>query len=85
MFGIPIEEGQTKVFGDNNSVILNATNPKSNLKKKHHSINYHSVREAVVAGITLVFKVDTGENLADLFTKVLDHVERKKLVQRISW
>ena len=85
MFGIPIEDGQTKVFGDNNSVIINASNPESNLKRKHHSINYHSVREAVAAGVALIFKVDTGENLADLFTKVLDQVKRKQMVQKILW
>ena len=79
MFGIPILD-TPKVFGDNNSVVLNCSVPESTLKKKHHSINYNHVRECVAAGIGLVFKVDTGENLADLFTKVLDKVKRKKFV-----
>ena len=82
MFGIPID-GPAKVYGDNNSVVLNASSPESTLKKKHHSINYHYVRECVAAGIGLIFKVDTGDNLADLFTKVLDKVKRKTLVTRI--
>ena len=82
MFGIPILE-RAKIFGDNRSVILNSSVPESTLKKKHHSINYNYVRECVAAGIVLIFKVDTGENLADLFTKVLDAVKRKKHVQTI--
>ena len=83
MFGIDIMD--TKVFGDNNSVILNASVPESTLKKKHLSVNYHYVREAVAAGIALIFKVDTGLNLADLFTKLLSKEKRKELVQRILY
>jgi hypothetical protein len=83
MFGIKIMENETKVFGDNNAVILNATYPESTLKKKHHSINYHYVRECVASGIALIYKVDSGENLADLFTKILDNIKRKTLLKRI--
>ena len=82
MFGIPILD-KAKIFGDNNTVVLNCSKPESTLSKKHHSINYNYVRECVAAGIGLVFKVDTGENLADLFTKILDKIKRKKFVQTI--
>ena len=82
MFRIPIRE-TAKVFGDNNSVVLNCSSPESTLKKKHLSINYNYVRECVAAEIGLVYKVGTDENLADLFTKVLDKVKRKKHVQTI--
>ena len=83
MFGIEIMEDETKIYGDNNAVILNTSVPESTLKKKHHSINYNYVREAVASGIALIFKVDTGSNLADLFTKLLDKVKRKEIVQKI--
>ena len=83
MFGIEIMD--TKIFGDNNSVILNASVPESTLKKKHHSVNYNYVREAVAAGIALIFKVDTGSNLADLFTKLLNKVKRKEFIQKILY
>ena len=83
MFGIDIMEDETKIYGDNNAVILNTSVPESTLKKKHHSINYNYVREAVAAGIALIFKVDTGSNLADLFTKLLDKVKRKEIVKKI--
>ena len=83
MFGIEIID--TKVFGDNNSVIINSSVPESTLKKKHHSVNYNYVREAVAAGMALIFKVDTGSNLADLFTKLLNKDTRKEMVQSILY
>ena len=82
MFGIPIDV-PAQVYGDNNAVVLNSSVPESTLKKKHNSVNYNYVRECVAAGIGLVFKVDTNDNLADLFTKVLDKVRRKTLVNKI--
>ena len=69
MFGIEIMEDETKIFGDNNSAIINTSVPESTQKKKHHSINYNYVRESIAALIVLIFKVDTGSNLADLITK----------------
>ena len=77
MFGIEIMEDETKIFGDNNAVIFNTSVPDSTLKKKHHSINYNYVRESIAAGIVLILKVDTGSNLDDLFTKLVDRVKRK--------
>ena len=83
MFGIDILKDEVKIYGDNNAVIINTSVPESTLKKKHHSVNYNYVQEAVAAGIALIFKVDTGSNLADLFTKLLDRVKRKEIVQKI--
>ena len=77
MFGIEIMEDETKIFGDNNAVIINTSVPESTLKKKHHSINYNYVRESIAERIVLIFKVYTGSNLADLFTKLVDRVKRK--------
>jgi hypothetical protein len=83
MFGIEIMEEETKVFGDNNTgVIINTSGPESTLKKKHHhSINYKYVREAVAAGFVQMYKVDTGSNLADLFTNSVNNVTRKEIIQ----
>jgi hypothetical protein len=70
MFGIPID-GSANIFCDNKSVITNSTIPTSTLKKKHNSIAYHRVREAVAAGILRIAKVHTNDNLADILTKPL--------------
>ena len=84
MFGIPID-GPANVFGDKKSVITNATVPTSMLKKKHNSIAYHRVREAVAAGVLQIAKVHTFENLADLLTKPLGGSLLKSLIQKIVW
>ena len=47
--GVNVEE--TSVLGgDIMSVILNITIPSSVMKKKHQAINYHKVKECIVAG-----------------------------------
>ncbi len=84
MFGVPID-GAANVFCDNKSVVTNATVPTSTLKKKHNSIAYHRVREAVAAGVLRIAKVHTTENLADLLTKPLSATASKALIQKILW
>ena len=49
MFGVPIN-GPARIFCDNESVVINGSYPESSLKKKHCSIAFHRVREAVAAG-----------------------------------
>ena len=70
MFGILIENPMN-VFFDNESVFKNMTIPDLTLKKKHTSICYHRLREAVTLGTMWVAKEGTGTNLADQFTKPL--------------
>jgi len=84
MLGVPLE-GPSNVFCDNKSVVTNSTVPTSTLKKKHNSIAYHRVREAVAAGILQIAKVQSSENLADLLTKSLPGVTLKHLIQKILW
>jgi hypothetical protein len=76
MLGVPID-GPANVFCDNKSVVTNSTVPTSTLKKKHSSIAYHRVREAVAAGTLQIAKVHSSENLADLLTKSLPGVTLK--------
>ena len=82
MFGVPID-GPARVFCDNESVVRSSSFPESTLKKKHVSIAYHKVREAVAAGKILIYYESTNSNLADLFTKVLSHIKRMPLIQSI--
>ena len=72
MFGVPLD-GPTTIFGDNEAVVKSTTSPESTLKKKHVSVAWHWVREAQAVELKWIQigKVDTGENLADIFTKVL--------------
>jgi len=84
MFGVPIS-GPANVFCDNQGVVKNTSLPESTLAKKHNSINYHTVREAVAAGIMRVTKEDTETNLSDLFTKPLSRSRRNFLLSMIVW
>ncbi len=67
------------------SVITNATVPTSTLEKKHNSIAYHRVREAVAAGVLQIAKVHTSENLAALLTKPLPATQLKSLIHKSLW
>ena len=79
MFGVSID-GPCNVFCDNEAVTKSAMNPDTTLKKRHISISFHQAREAVAAGIMLVFYEGTKTNHADLFTKVLNNMCRKRLL-----
>ena len=67
MIGSPVE-GPAYIFGDNQSVLANTTNPDSTLKKKSQSIAYHFVREGVARREWMTSYVSTHENEADLLT-----------------
>ena len=68
MLGVPVE-GATMLFGDNKSVILNTTLPSITLKKKHASIAFNRVREAVAAGIINLCHIPGVLNISDILTK----------------
>jgi hypothetical protein len=77
MFGVPID-GPGDVYCDNQSVVESSSLPQRTLQKKHNAICFHKVREAAATGTIRVAKMDGKENLADLFTKVLPTITRKK-------
>ena len=85
MLGIAID-GPTDVYGDNHSVVVNLTVPSSGLKKKHNSIAFHRVREAVASNTIRMAHVGTDENIADILTKSLPkgkhHHHARQLVFR---
>jgi hypothetical protein len=81
MFGIPIE-GPANMYCDNNSVVNNSSKPESVLKKKHNSIAYHHVWEAVAAGTICIAKEDQETNIADMLTKPVPGPRLKFLCER---
>ena len=83
MLGVPIE-GSCILYGDNNSMILNTTVPSSMLNKKHNSIAYHRVREAVASGVVDIVHVATHDNLADILTKPLGPQEYYRLMKKVQ-
>ena len=78
MFGIPVE-GPAHIFCDNEGVVKNSSKVESTLDKKHNSVAYHYVRNAVAASIITVAWINGKENLADTLTKRLPEVTRNHL------
>ena len=82
MLGV-LNDGAARVLCDNESVVNSSSNPEPSLKRKHCSVAYHKVREAVAAGKRLIYYEKSESNLADLLTKPLSNIKRKPLVQAI--
>jgi hypothetical protein len=61
----------TIIFEDNNSTISFANNASSSTKMRSFDLKYFSVREDVADKIIKVVKVESRENIADIFTKSL--------------
>jgi hypothetical protein len=71
MFGVRIDGHPVNVFCDNRGVVKNVSIPELMLMKKHNAINYHVVREAVVAGILRFGKEDSETNLVNILTMIV--------------
>ena len=84
MFGVPVK-GPGDVYCDNQSVVDSLSLPERTLQKKHNAICFHKVRESAAMGATRVAKVGGKENLADLFTKVLPTITRKKFLYALLY
>ncbi|KAL7559264.1 hypothetical protein ACA910_009039 [Epithemia clementina (nom. ined.)] len=69
--GVPIQ-GKSYLFGDNKSIVTNATLPHSILNKRHHLLSYHCVREAVAAGWLAFYWKESKTNPADILSKLWD-------------
>jgi hypothetical protein len=60
-----------KAFKDNNGALEMATVHKLRPHTKHINVKYHHFRAAVNVGTIQVEKIDTTEQIADIFTKPL--------------
>ena len=76
MLGIPVEL-PIYIFGDNQSVLVNSSNPHSSLKKKLSSITFHFVREGAAKDEWRLDYLNKNYNPADMATKSLDGCEKR--------
>ena len=70
MMGINVDLS-AYVFGDNQSVLSNASFPHSKLKRKNSSIEYHLVMEGVAKNEWKTTYLNTRLNLSDMLIKSL--------------
>ena len=77
MLGVPLANkgGPSYLFGDNKAVVDLSVIPDYNLKKRHHALCFHRVREAVASKIIQYYHISGKENPADVLTKFLPHAQ----------
>jgi hypothetical protein len=61
----------TKLHIDNATALIMATDEGTAARRRHINIRHHKLREWVAEGIIKPCKIDTREQLADIFTKAL--------------
>ncbi|XP_071738670.1 uncharacterized protein [Rutidosis leptorrhynchoides] len=59
------------LFCDNNSAIQMANNPIFHEKTKHLEVDVHFIREKISSGIIKTYKINSEDQIADIFTKGL--------------
>ena len=59
------------LFSNNKSALYMVENPVLHERSKHIELDYHLIREKVVAGIIKVFYIASTLQVADIFTKTL--------------
>lgn len=69
----------TTIFVDNQSPIKLAKNPEFHRRTKYIDVRCHFIREKLKANEIRLVYVNTNEQLADIFTKPLNHKPFKKL------
>jgi len=84
MMGIPVDLS-THIFGDNRSVLINLSKPRSSLKNKSSSIAFHFVREGVAKGEWRVAYLNTNLNDVDMATKSIPGGENRTLFTSYLW
>jgi hypothetical protein len=70
MMGVTID-GPTYVYGNNMSVVNNTQCPESILKNKSNAICYHAVRESAAMGESIIGRVTSVKNPADICNKAV--------------
>jgi hypothetical protein len=73
----------SKIFEDNIGALQLARAPRITPRTKHFSIKYHFFREHVKQGQVKLFKIDTKNQLADIFTKGLTKVLFEELRKKL--
>jgi hypothetical protein len=66
--GVPIRQ-KSYVFGDNKAMIDSAATPHARLHKRHTALSWHRVREAIAAGVAVIYHVRSECNPADILSK----------------
>ena len=72
--------GPSYIYGYNMSVIYHTWHPESTMWEKSDLICYHTMRESVAMGDSLMTHIPINDNPSDLMTKVLAGQKRQNHV-----
>ena len=72
------------LYIDNNSALKLTRNPEFHSRSKHIDVKHHFIREKVGDGIINTLRVETSDNLADIFTKGLPKPMHTNFVDRLN-
>jgi hypothetical protein len=72
------------LYIDSNSALKLTRNPEFHSRSKHIDVKHHFIREKVDEGVINTQRVDTKDNLADVFTKALPRPTHEGLVNRLN-
>jgi hypothetical protein len=86
IFNINLDDNPVKIYEDNSGVISIAKYGNFTKNSKHIEIHYHYVHDYIKENIITVLKINTDENIADIFTKALckDKFERFRLWMNVK-
>lgn len=79
-----VKQGVLTLYCDNLSAINISKNPIQHSRTKHIDIRHHFMRDLVEEKIVTLEHVSTVEQLADIFTKVLDVKQFEKLRSKLG-
>ena len=71
IFNVNLDDNPVKIDENNSGVMSIAKHGNFTKYSKHIEVHYHYVHECLKENKINIFKVITGENTADIFTKAL--------------
>ncbi|GAW05279.1 Gag-Pol polyprotein [Lentinula edodes] len=78
------QEGPVDMLGDNFGSVCLTENSKRHVLVKHIEMCHHYVQEKVASGEVRIRQIQSGENVADIFTKALNGTIHSKLVSLLG-
>ena len=80
--GVPIMT-KAYMFCDNKSVVTSSMVPHSILNKRHNTLSYHRVREAIATKILEFHWCSSDKNSSDILSKQWEHAKVKDTIREL--
>ena len=78
--GVPLD-GPAYMFGDNETVVNQASLPHAKLHKRHNMLSWHRTRAAIASGAMVFHHVKGKLNFADVLSKHWDYASVRRLLR----